>query len=609
MSKMIYRLRFLFFTLYVLFATPITLYASDIRFEATVSTSRVSLGQGLQLNLTFHGSQSVPAPDLGDIKGFQSQYTGPSTRVSFVNGKISSSVTHTYTLVPEKTGTFKIGPLSVKYKGKSYTSNPVSVEVLPRSQTQRGSPQRESITSEDLGDRVFLIMEPKKRSVYMNEVIPLTMKLYVGDLSIRDIQYPKFDHEGFSVEDVDQPRQYKEMFNGKRYDVIDFGTQFFAVKEGDFLLGPATLECNLIVKKQRQRRPSFGGFFDDDIFNDFFGRYQTYPLAIKAPEISMSVLPLPKEGKPDDFKGATGDFKFHLEAGPMEVKTGDPITLKMTIEGEGNLNTVTPPVLASDKDFKVYEPQAKQEGDKKIFEQILIPETDKVAALPEVRFSFFNPDSERYQTITRSPLPLKVLKTESETVKIIESKSTESESTPVIKEILGRDIIYIKSDPGEIKEKGPYLYEKVWFWAIQAVALIIFTAFLLIREKREKLRTDTRYARSLKAPGKARQGIKMAGRLIKEKRISEFYDSVFKTLGEYLGDKFHMPVGGITPDIVERLLSERKYDHEITAKAKEIFMECDAARYTPEEDGKTHKADETFNRMKEVVDYLERQRA
>ncbi len=53
--------------------------------------------------------------------------------------------------------------------------------------------------------------------------------------------------------------------------------------------------------------------------------------------------------------------------------------------------TVSPPVLESMEGFKVYEPQVRQEGNTKIFEQILMPETEKITAIPEVSFSFFDP--------------------------------------------------------------------------------------------------------------------------------------------------------------------------------------------------------------------------
>jgi len=87
-------------------------YASDIRVEATVDRNKISLGSATQLNLTFYGVQNVPRPDLPDIEGFDWRYLGPSTRMSIINGMVSSSVTHMYMLVPLKAGKFTIPSLS-----------------------------------------------------------------------------------------------------------------------------------------------------------------------------------------------------------------------------------------------------------------------------------------------------------------------------------------------------------------------------------------------------------------------------------------------------------------------------------------------------------------
>ena len=89
-------------------------YSQTIDFEVTVDRPRVSLGNSTQLNLTFHGTQDVSAPDLPDIVGFNWQYLGPSTRMSVVNGKVSSSITHIYTLLPLKVGKFEIPSFSLQ---------------------------------------------------------------------------------------------------------------------------------------------------------------------------------------------------------------------------------------------------------------------------------------------------------------------------------------------------------------------------------------------------------------------------------------------------------------------------------------------------------------
>ncbi|MFA4993219.1 MAG: BatD family protein, partial [Candidatus Omnitrophota bacterium] len=255
------------------FALPC--FAKELNFEATVNSNKVSLGSSLQLALSFSNAQNIPAPELPAIDGFQTRYLGPSTMMSIVNGKVSGSITHNYALLPTKTGTFKLGPFKFEHNGDKYTSNQLSVEVL---QGQVQSPALRSSQPEpginDLNERVFITMQAKKDEAYLNETIPLTVKLYVNRLGIRDIQYPEFDHEGFSAGAFDKPNQYQETRNGVNFDVIEFNTSIFGLRPGEFKLGPAHLKCNLIAQKQARSGA--------DIFDDFFGRYETYPLDLKS---------------------------------------------------------------------------------------------------------------------------------------------------------------------------------------------------------------------------------------------------------------------------------------------------------------------------------------
>ncbi|MCD6093562.1 MAG: protein BatD, partial [Candidatus Omnitrophica bacterium] len=495
------------------------LYASDIQFEATVDRKTVSLGESLQLNLSFYGTQNVSRPDIGEIDGFQVRYLGPSTRISIVNGRVSSSITHIYTLIPLKTGKFEIGPFSVVINGETFTSQVLTVEVVsapspPPRQTQRPSTAQGTISEEGLKDRIFLTVKAGKLQAYVNESIPLSIKLYINRLGVRDIQYPKFEHEGFSIKEFGEPKQYRQTIGGIVYDVIEFNTNMFAVRPGQFLLGPAKVDCNLIVRKRQRRRRTpfdndffgfdndfFGRFFDEDIFNDFFGRYEAYPFQVTSPPLKISVRPLPSEGRPANFKGAIGDFQFKVKVSPKEVKAGDPITVTMTITGTGNFDTVSSPVLNSKEEFRVYQPQAKQGQGAKVFEQVLIPQSEKVKEIPKITFSFFDPQAGEYRSLIQGPFPISVSKPEGGELKIVEIPQAVVKT--VKEELLGRDIVYIKESPGRLRRTGRYLYQRTGFWFYYLVILIIFSGFVTFHKHQEKLKTDERYARRLQAPVKA----------------------------------------------------------------------------------------------------------
>ena len=599
--------RIFYISLFLLLNITGTTFARNINFEVTVDSNRISLGSSSRLNLNFYGTKSVPVPDLPDIDGFDLDYVGPSTRMSIINGKVSSSITHTYILIPLKTGTFKIPPTSIEYKGETYTSKPLSIKVV-KSAVSPSLPKEQTISEESeeevqaLKDRIFLVMQTEKNKAYEGEIIPVITKLYIGGLAIRDIQYPEISHEGFLMDKFAEPRQSREVINGISYEIIEFETNIFGTREGNLKLGSARLKCNLLIRKQsRSNRAGFP--FDDNFFSGFLDtRHTKYPLDLKAKEIPITIMPLPKEKVPANFSGAMGNFGFRLEASPKKVKVGDPITLKMTITGNGNFKSVNPPVLNFGDNFKTYEPEIKQGNQSKIFEQVIIPKKDTIRKIPKVSFSFFDTGSAQYKMIAKGPISIKVSPLpKGEELKVFKSKTSVHR-----KEILGRNIIYIKDTPGKLRQKDKFLCRNKLFIAIQFIPLLVIISLSIVDKRKKRLETDIRYARHLRAPGKARKNLRQAHRFLDAKETDKFFDAIFKTLQEYLGDKFHLSTAGITSGIIENLKS-KNIGAETLDKLRECFDNCDMARYTSSRITK-EQMQKTFKLVEQTIDTFERRK-
>jgi hypothetical protein len=586
-----------------------TCLAKNINFEATVDRNKIGLGQSLQLDLTFDGSQNMPIPELPAIEGFQARYLGPSTRMSIINGQASSSITYVYTLLPTKVGAFKIGPFRLEYNGNTYNSNSIEIEVLAEAtQAQNQSSQETLPQAKDLNDRIYLTLQLKKNKVYLNEVVPITIKLYVNKLGVRDIQLPQFNHDGFSIGEFGMPRQYQEVIGGINYEVIEFENMIFGLRPGEFFLGPATIQCNLMVRRQanRQSASSFDDLFNSDVFDNFFGGYQAYPMNLKSANIPVTVLPLPVQDKPESFSGALGVFDFQASVNPQEVKVGDPLTLKAVISGQGNFNTVNLPNLSLGSDFKIYAPQVKQDKDAKTFEEVLIPLNVSLKEIPVMSFSFLNTQTGLYETITRGPFPINILKPDkAEELKITEAKLSTRALTK--EEKLGRDIIYIKDSPGELSKKQEYLYKNKVFLGFQAIPLLFYLLITVVYARSRKLANDVKYARQLLAPRKAKAGILRAKGLLEKGNTGEFYDTLFEVLQEYLGNRFHLSSKGITISIIDEQLKSRNIPEEILVKLRSIFSECDMVRYAASQLTRENMQ-EALKNLEEAIDYLQRNR-
>tara|TARA_B100000315_G_scaffold115297_1_gene105826 strand:- start:2831 stop:4630 length:1800 start_codon:yes stop_codon:yes gene_type:complete len=593
-------------TFLFVFSLPVDIQAEDISIEATINTNRIELGSSLQLTVTITGTRDTVPIKLPEIDGLESRYVGPSTRISIVNGKFSSSVAYIYTLIPLKTGKFQIPSLSTTLSGKTYKTSPIDIEVNGKGASPGIQQDKASTLSLSLKDKVFMVAEMPKLRLYLNERSSLTFKLYVGDVSLRDVQFPDFEQIGLTVDEFQEPKQYRETIGGKSYKVAEFKTFIYPTRTGKLKIGPASLKINILLRNtERRKRPGrFGRFFDDDFMGSFFGEVQKHPINVESNAIAINVVPLPEEGKPENFSGAVGRFDFKSSISPTEVKVGDPITLKMAIRGDGNMKSVTMPALEAGENFKVYDPQIKEEkGGVKTLEQVVIPKSERTKEIPAIEFSYFNVEEKKYKTITRGPFSLKVIKPdEQDQFKIIEFGG-DKKVRP--KEKLGRDIVFIKERPGKFRKINSPLYRSPGFTALVLSSFIIWLGFLLVYKRTHKLKTDVVYARRLRAPKEARKGLQQAMTFMEHKQTKEFYNIVFKTLQDYFGNKFHFSSGAITYETVENKLKSSHIPPEISQSIKSIFSECDMVRYASAEINED-KMKDVFEKTQKIIDSIER---
>ena len=221
-------------------------------------------------------------------------------------------------------------------------------------------------------------------------------------------------------------------------------------------------------------------------------RYERYPVELKSDEAQLTLLPLPQEGRPEDFSGAVGDYQFIYSAGPKKVKVGDPVTLRMEINGTGNFNTVIIPKLENTEGFRVYEPQIKTESGKKTFRQVLIPESDKVYQTPKAIFTYFDPEKKIYKTITQEPTPLQVEKVAESPAQVIGQTPAVPPAVPLTfaarpeeKERVDSqpqgDILYIKESMGIVRTKGSEAYKNIFFLMMQCKCLIYIKSCTILQ--------------------------------------------------------------------------------------------------------------------------------
>lgn len=576
--------------------------AQDITFKAEVSNFQPEAGETVQLTLTFTGVQAMPPIQLPDIKGVKVRFVGPSTKFVVVNGRYSSTVSYIYHLFPEQAGQYEIPAVTVTVDGKSYSTDPITLNVAPGGAV----PPQAAGVGTGMSGKVFLVLSVPKREVYVNEKVPLTIKLYIAqNENVRPVSNIDFKREGFDVDTKLDSRRYGQELGGEAYEVIEFKAYVYPRQTGSLTLGPAELVCQILVDTGQSSSlfDDLPGIFQDDIFKGILSQ-EWRSVNVKSADLGLRVLPVPEDGKPADFSGAVGRFDFEAAVNPAEVKVGDPLTARFQVSGDGSLKDAVMPQFKDQEHFKVYDPQVREEDGKKVLEQVVIPKDAALQEIPAVSFSYFDVETGQYKTVTRGPFPVKVSPAAAESgAPVVAVPSSEPEG----KEVLGRDISFIKERPGRFRPVGHRVYHAWWFYVLTAAGIIGWVAADAAYHFKHRMRTDQAFAQKLTAPRKARNNLARAEGLLRKGVQRDFYDALFKTLQDYLSEKCGVAAGAMTTGAIGRALEDLSVSKSVETKIKNILQDCEMVRYAAV-DLDQAKMSSSLAACRDVIDYFERSR-
>ncbi len=582
--------------------------ATDIRVQATVRPQHATVGRSLILSIDMTGARNASAPTIS-VEGFDISYLGPSTQISITNGQVNSFVQHRYSLVALKPGQFTLGPFAVEYQGKQYQTASLKVTIVaaqkPSVPAQRPAPGRTKLPQQarDRDQALYLGLTVPQHEIYLHERIPVDVKLYVGAKRVSDVQYPTFLKDGFSAEAFAKPTQNQEIINGKTFTVLHFQTEVIPLRTGSRALGPATLQLNVLTRRQGGS-PSSDPFFDRFFQNDFFSTFSSgrQRLDLHSDPLTLTVLPLPEDGRPVNFSGAVGTFTLNVTATPTELNAGDPITMRMRISGNGNLVDTASPTFVDTTGFRTYEPLGgKTNGTTKYFEQVLIPQDTNLRSIPSVQFSYFDPQARRYRTVESQPIALVVRPAETTTQKTVITGNTDALhiQSQREEEDLGRDIVYIKDDPGPLVPQARPWYGSVGFLLWHPFPVLLFISAWWYDQRRLRLSGDLRYARFTEAGKQAREGLVDAERLLMQGDEQTFYTTMVQMLQGYLSAKLDLPLGGIESNT----LRSRGVSQTCIQQIETVWETCEHVRFAQGTVG--NSSDEILSLIRDIIDQLE----
>ncbi len=310
---------------------------------------------------------------------------GKQSSISVINGQrseVHQAISYYIFEVNETAqGHHTLPSVSVKVGDKLYSSEPVSYFV--------SSPQ----ISNNFSLTAFVDapepLYPGQNFVVTYRVVTTEpMEVFFENLPLLDLK-----------DCQKRGKQRKRVFYQGAKRVEEYAQTYQAKAVGSHQIEPSFLEARVFTE-------------------DFFGR-RRYKKGIERAQsdaLKLSIQEFPQLEKPPTFNGAVGKFTMDVNLdSSTQVCLGDKLRLKMTFCGKEGLNTIYLPNISEQVGFKDQfrfndlPLSAQKEEGVKTFICELRPMKENITEIPEIEFSFFNPQERSYSTLMSQPLPITLL--------------------------------------------------------------------------------------------------------------------------------------------------------------------------------------------------------
>lgn len=545
----------LFFTLFIV-ATGV---AQSVSFYTTINTKQVVENGVFDLRFVVKNAngRGIKYPSLD---GFEI-ISGPNSEssIQIVNGRRTSTVSYSFTLLAKKAGTYTIGPATVQVDRSTINTRPLTIKVT---KGKPGSTSNGVVMPTD--EQVFLRAEMDTIGIYPGQQIIVAYQIYTA-VNIRNYNpLSEDDYTGFHFRYVRdfRARAHNETIDGVQYKVQALKTvSLFPEKIGFYKIDPFIVNVGIGVKDNRR---------------SFFFNSRTIPKTVSSNELAFEVLPLPP-GAPPTFTGAVGKYTIEASIQSNQITTDDALVLTLQITGDGDSKRWSVPSLdyLSDQ-FEIYEPKIKMDKslddrgvirNRRMIEYLMIPKTAGRKNFT-ANFTYFNPDSAKYFTLRSRPIRIQV--TQGDGVKGIIADIEDEGPAPELHPL---------QSPDKLQSKSPlFIYSPPFYFL--CIAPFFYLAFVVRDEKKKNaydgLSADEK--RRLEARNRALKFLEDANALM-QSTDKKYYQAISDALFAYISGKLKIPASELSKENVESKLTQFGIPDEQRASVLEITNRCEQVLY------------------------------
>lgn len=595
---------------------PVMLFAQLVEFKG-ITKSTVSVGERFQLQYTINAEGTgFRGPNIVDFNVLNGPNTSTSSSVQIINGQVSREVSYTFTyiLAAVREGTFTISPATISYNGKQYNSNSITVQVKSGGQSATSGQSGQQQGSDEAVD-VFLRAEVSNNAPFLGEQIIISYKLYFNNQIAGHDGFQKISSfPGFWVKNL-FPNQREiptatEVIKGKQYNVAEVRRfALFPQRTGKIEILPGETEITVRLRTDSKRKtsdPFFDSFFNDPFFNS---RHKDVSKKLLSNSLVIDVKPLPTKEQPADFSGAVGKFALRPQIDRTEVKTNEPISIKLTVQGSGNIELFDLPRIVFPPDFEVFDPEIKSDikvttsgvSGTRIFEYLVIPRNPGNFKIRPLEFSYFDLSQNIYITEKTPEYNITVERGDGASSVVTYSGTVRQEGI----QIIGSDIRHIKLPPYDFRPRGTFFFrsQNYFLWLIIPSVLLALTLFLW--RKQMKKRGNAELMKNIRATKVARKRLKLAHNFMKSGNENEFYIEISRASWGYLSDKLNIPVAELSMDNVRTRLIVRGTNEATINQFIDTLNQTEYARFAP--GSKTDNMEKIYSGALEIISKLEKE--
>lgn len=547
------------------------------KITAQFKPAKVALGQTTFLNISFSGD-AIPStlPSLPKIEGISILSTNISTSTSITNEQANIEKIFTYVIKPTQAGTFTLKEIQVGNKVLPTTTATLTVlESLG-----------ENADNPDQQPHIHMTLETPKKNIYVGEMVPLMIKLLVPEGALLNVltPHPLKVSDAFDELTFEAPEQITQLINDYNYRIANWKTYIMPYKSGKY-----ELEYKLVIQVDRYNLAMQSSYLNSVITSSVF--MPSKPIDLYTKPLGLNILPLPQGGKPKDFTGAIGDFSlqgFALEASKLSV--GEPTTLTVKIQGKGNLDHISPPILKNTNNWKVYNPKkniltkSNQNTSGVIeFKYIIIAQTESIKEAPVVTFNYFDPQKEQYYQLSTPPIKIEVTKSPSTAVRepapmAYQNGTTNKSADP------GQTSPKLLPNKLQIRHKYTSLapiFIKKWFYIIQLLPAT-FIVFLFARKYRKiKFTQDKAYILKQESDKKVFQCLHKLRKAYTKKEEQAFYTAAAEAISEITG-QVHPSASAVTLTLeeIKDYYKAHGAPQELLTQVEHIFQTANVLKFS-----------------------------